>query len=730
MDKGSQWKQDMPFSQTSGKTGISLRLGGNVLIPILFAALMIITVSYTAYSLHSLRQNAATMVLLSSLKSLRYQYISQVFITSQGLKHANYQQTAQAWHQNAERLLQGGGSIDSLAKKGGIQILPPPNAETRELLVRKIKVFSQMEKYCQTLLQQKPGTPLYQQVLGRILEIQELQSEPKNDLMHLYFLEARHRFDLMMLIALFLVILTGGTGLALTIQQYRASRILSQSEKRFRQIFDTPPLGKILESTTGEWLRVNPALCAMLGYTESELLQQDPATLIHPEDWQSERQLRAKLLNEQIKTYQVNQRFFHKDGHLIWTMATAGLLRDSNNRPEAIVHHLLDITEHLSTLAALRGSENRYRTVFESAQNGIVLAEPNGNILSANPYTHELFGYEPGELVGQPITILMPKRFRAAHENGMRRLRETGHSRLAGKTLEVSGLRKDGTEFPLELTLSIWLDEQQNMNITGIIQDISERLHAEEERAALIKSNKALNEFATVAAHDLQEPLRKISLYTGRLNQEMTISNHRETSRYTEKILTSVERMQNLIRDLLSYSEASLQPLELSKVELNQVIQDVLKELKPQINKANAEIQVDSLPVIMADSSQLRRLFRQIILNALKFCRNGVSPVIHIYGKVLVKDTFLGQAEFAEIRIQDNGIGFDEKYLDRIFKVFQRLHSPGEYSGTGTGLAICRRITEQHHGTITATSQPSAGTTFIITLPVSQSTTEEIGKLQ
>lgn len=717
------------FSQQPISRAIRTQSRRAILIPVLFAALMAITASYSVYSLATLRREATTITVVTNLKSLRYRYVNLVFLNSQGIPRPGYKTYLMTLKNNVEALISG-KSVDSITLNTSVPVLPPPTTDIRKELQRKRGLYNDLERAAERLLSITPQSPDYSLAMRQLSLVLDQLEDPKGDLLRLYFDASQQRLNNMRLLALLLIVLTGSAGLALTIQQYWGARLLVQNEHRIQQIFDAPPVGKILESPNGRWLRVNPPLCSMLGYSEDELLERESASLIHPLDFQAEQPIRMKLLNGDIKTYQIHKRLVHKDGHLVWTMATASLLRDDNNQPEAIVSHLLDISEHLDTLSQLQSSESRYRTVFESAQNAIILANTDGVILSANPHAHHIFGYATGELSGQPIALLMPKRYRQAHAQGMKRLHDTGRSRLAGKTLEMTGMRKDGSEFPLELTLSMWTDSQQQMNVTGMIQDITERRQAEEERAALIKSNKALGEFALVAAHDLQEPLRKIAFYTERFAPRDNAAENTDMRQYADKILASVDRMQNLIRDLLSFSEVSLQPLELSTFKLNDAINEAIQQLKPDIERVGAIFHMDTLPIISADYRQISRLFMQIIQNSLKFCRNGVSPVIGIYGKVLVKDTLLGHADFVEVRIQDNGIGFDEKYLDRIFKVFQRLHSHGEYTGTGTGLAICRRIIEQHHGSITATSQPGAGTTFIITLPVWQITTEETGKLQ
>lgn len=700
-----------------------------LIIPALFIGLILISGFFIMFSLDSMQRDTATLEVITRQRIQRNRYLNRIFLTSQGIAQQDYQSLIQQ-SRTSLRALHNGGTVKTVFGQGKTLISKPPSAEIRRELKRKLHLLDQLEVATNRFLILPKGSREAQVALGQLALLIDTIEDAKGDLVTLYLLDARRNLNQRMLIALLLILLTGGVGVLLTRQQAQANQILIQSEAYFRQIFDAAPIGKTLLSPQGQWLRLNPPFWEMLGYTQETLMQQTPADITDPADLAAEKKLQDKLLNDEIQTYQLNKRLMHKDGHIIWTLATGGALRDQNNKALAIVVHHLDITEQRGTMDALQNSEARYRNIFESAMNGIVIAGMDGNIISANRYAHQLFQYLPSELDGQSLTLLMPKRYRNAHMAGMERVRETRISRLAGKTLELSGIRKDGSEFPLELTLSIWEDLQKTLFCTALVQDITARRHSEEERTALRRSNRALGEFSRIATHDLQEPLRKISFYTELVATKEKDKLDEDSLQYLHKILSSIERMQSLIRDLILYSEVSLEPLNIATLDLNQVIQSIILELRPMIESSGALIQTDPLPVIAADRKLIDHLFQEIILNGLKFCRDGVSPVIHIYGNLLSKDTFLGQAEFAEIRIQDNGIGFDRKYLDRIFKVFQRLHAPGEYEGTGIGLATCKRIVEQHHGSITASSEPEVGSIITITLPVWQNNIEETGKFQ
>ena len=229
----------------------------------------------------------------------------------------------------------------------------------------------------------------------------------------------------------------------------------------------------------------------------------------------------------------------------------------------------------------------------------------------------------------------------------------------------------------------------------------------------LERSNQDLQNFAFVASHDLHEPLRKIQIFGNRLQEKYSHALDKRGLDYLSRMQSSSARMQTFIDDLLAYSRLTTDAQTLQTTDLNQILQTVLDDLKFQIQENHAEVVANRLPIIEANPTQMRQLFQNLLSNAIKFRRPNLRPIIHITSQ-------LTPANSMEIRIIDNGIGFDPEYSERIFGMFQRLHGRSAYVGTGIGLAICRKIVEQHHGKITAVSQPNQGTTFIITLPITQ----------
>jgi light-regulated signal transduction histidine kinase (bacteriophytochrome) len=260
-----------------------------------------------------------------------------------------------------------------------------------------------------------------------------------------------------------------------------------------------------------------------------------------------------------------------------------------------------------------------------------------------------------------------------------------------------------------------FLDSQgQPSQYVSIRYEITQRKVAEEQLRLyadrLETSNRELQDFASVAAHDLQEPLRKIQAFGDRLQTKYSTELDDEGRDFLERMLSSAKRMKRLIDDLLTFSRVTTKAKPFEKTDLNKVLRDVLSDLEIRIEQTRARVQTENLPVIDADPSQMSQLLMNLLSNAIKFQKKDVEPEIRV--SVVV------DGDWCTVLVSDNGIGFDEKYLDRIFTIFQRLHGRQEYEGTGVGLAVCRRIAERHGGSITAKSKLGDGTTFQVKLPV------------
>ncbi len=297
----------------------------------------------------------------------------------------------------------------------------------------------------------------------------------------------------------------------------------------------------------------------------------------------------------------------------------------------------------------------------------------------------------------------------------------------AGKTWEgeICNRSKDGSLYWVDTTIVPFLDDSgKPEQYVAVRYDVTKRKIAEEQLRIYSKklelSNQELQDFASVAAHDLQEPLRKIQAFSDRLKKKAKDVLTGDSIDYLNRIENSANRMQILINDLLTYSRVTTKAQPFVLISLNQIMEQVVSALEVRIEQSQGQVQWLDLPNLQADSTQMYQLFQNLIANSLKFSRGGVPPKIEIRGRILESAELRAGGAACEITVSDNGIGFDEKYLDRIFTIFQRLHGRHEFEGTGIGLAICRKIVDRHGGVITASSVLGKGSTFKIILPQRQ----------
>ncbi|MCC7184729.1 MAG: PAS domain S-box protein [Acidobacteria bacterium] len=349
-------------------------------------------------------------------------------------------------------------------------------------------------------------------------------------------------------------------------------------------------------------------------------------------------------------------------------------------------------------------TEELFRAVVESAPNGVVMVDQSGVIVLVNRETERLFGYTRLELLGKSIDHLVPVRFRDQHPNERRDFFGNPHSRAMGAGRDLYGVRKDGTEIPVEIGLNP-IATEGGMFVLASVVDISSRKAAEEE---LRQSNEELERFAYVASHDLQEPLRTVASYLQLLERRYRADLDDDAREFIDFAVAGARRMEQLIKDLLAFSRVGTQGGDIVPVDSDAVLKECIHILRAAIADSSATISGDTLPRVMADPSQLQQLLTNLIGNALKF-RGDAPPLVHI--------TARREGRFWRISIADNGIGIEPEYFERIFVIFQRLHSREAYPGTGVGLAICRKIVDRHGGRIWPESASGQGTTFHFTLP-------------
>ncbi len=372
----------------------------------------------------------------------------------------------------------------------------------------------------------------------------------------------------------------------------------------------------------------------------------------------------------------------------------------------------LHVEARTKQLASL---QRRYEMILNSAGEGICSLDIEGKAIFVNPTVAKLTGRPVEELIGKTEEELFFPRGR----NG------SGQPPFVARNPnEQVFYRHDGSFFPVELVKTSINENGKVVGSVLVFKDITERKRVEEslaqKAAELARSNSELEQFAFVASHDLQEPLRKIQAFGDRLKVKCEGFSSEEIKDYLDRMQGAAGRMRTLISDLLAFSRVIRSSEPLVPVDLAAVAREVLVDLEVRIEKNRAQIELGNLPTIEADPMQMRQLFLNLISNALKFQPAGATPLVKLSSRALHAAS--GE-QLCEISVQDNGIGFDEKYVDKMFAVFQRLHGRSEYEGTGIGLAVCRRIVDRHHGSVVAKSQPGQGATFLVTLPVRQQRT-------
>jgi PAS domain S-box-containing protein len=446
---------------------------------------------------------------------------------------------------------------------------------------------------------------------------------------------------------------------------------------------------------------------------------------LHPDD-KANSLARWKQATEAGESYEVEHRLRAADGRDRWFLARGSPQRD---RSGAIVRWFCtgtDIDDQKKTQEELRRSEERFRLLAEAIPQKVWMADTRGAIHYLNQcwfdYTGLTYAQASGwgwlQLVHPAERQAEAARWTAAIERGDRmeiehRLKRGSDSSYRWHLVRGAPLRDETGMIVQWVGISTDVDDQRRQ------AELLERLVLE-RTSELERSNRRLEEFASVASHDLQEPLRKIQAFSDRLQAKCGLLLGKQGKEYIDRIVSSATRMRNLINDILLLSRVSTNTQPLKPVDLEAAAREVISDLEGLIQQTGGSVQLGRLPTIHADPPQIRQLLQNLIGNGLKFQHPDRPPVVRLSARILPGSEITADETdipWYEIAIEDNGIGFEEIYVDRIFQMFQRLHGRKEYEGTGMGLAICRSIVERHRGRITARSTPGQGTTFLVTLP-------------
>lgn len=484
-------------------------------------------------------------------------------------------------------------------------------------------------------------------------------------------------------------------------ERKRAEEALRTSEERYRTLIEQAPDGIFTANHQGNYTDVNSSGCAMLGYTREELLKLSLRDVVDPDELATQ-PLRLKELQEG-KALLVERKLRRKNGSTFIAEMSAKML--PHGYFQALVR---DITERKQAEQKLRF----HAAIIDSADDAIVGKTTEGIILSWNPGAERLYGYMAAEVIGKSIMLLSsPER-----PDDIPTILEQICNGESIQHLETVRLAKDGRRIDISLTVSPIQDHTGKIvGASAISRDITARKRTEETlkrtMEELTRSNAELEQFAYIASHDLQEPLRAVAGMVQLLQQRYQGQLDERADEYIGHAVEASGRMQNLINDLLELSRVGRLGRSFSTTNMEQTLNSALINLQSTIQESQAEIAHDPLPALLGDEIQLTQVLQNLIGNAIKF-RGARPPHIQVSAEKIEQ-----RWRFA---VRDNGIGIEPQYFERIFLVFQRLHTRREYSGTGIGLALCKKIVERHGGQIWVESQPGQGSTFYFTIPARQ----------
>ena len=492
----------------------------------------------------------------------------------------------------------------------------------------------------------------------------------------------------------------------------KSEKNLAGLEDRYRGLLEAAPDAMVVVNQSGEVVLLNVQAEKQFAYSRDELVGQNVTNII-PEGF-AERMIAdgtrtaAEALAQQIGT----------------GIELYGLRKDGSEFPIEIMLSPLESAEGVLVTAAIRDisvrkdaerhlaqTEARYRGLLEAAPDGMVVVNKRGEIVLLNAHAEKQFRYWRDELIGKKVKSIIPEGFaERLIADGTRTAAEALEQQI-GTGIELIGLRKDRSEFPIEIMLSP-LESAEGILVTAAIRDITNRKQAEahllEKVQELNRSNEELEQFAYLASHDLQEPLRMVASYTQLLSRRYKGKLDSDADEFIAFAVDGANRMQRLIQDLLLYSRVEKKGHDLLEVSSASALKKALFNLQGAIEQSGAIVTQDTLPDVTADENQLVQLFQNLVGNAIKYQAPGV-PQIHISAARNGAPRWI-------FSVRDNGLGIDPQFFEKIFGMFQRLHKRDEFEGTGMGLAICRKIVERHGGSISVESTPGEGSTFSFTL--------------
>src|SRR5680860_1380698 len=487
-----------------------------------------------------------------------------------------------------------------------------------------------------------------------------------------------------------------------------AEKHLAQMEGRYRGLLEAAPDAMVVVNQAGEIVLLNLQAEKQFGYRRDELVGQKVTNII--QEGFAERLIADDLRSDEDALAQ----------QIGTGIELTGRRKDGSEFPIELMLSPLESAEGILVTAAIRDisvrkdaekhlaqMEGRYRGLLEAAPDAMVVVNQGGEIVLLNLQAEKQFGYRRDELIGQKVKNSIPEGFaERLVADGLRSAADALAQQI-GTGIELIGRRKNGSEFPIEIMLSP-LESAEGILVTAAIRDISLRKKAEahllQKVEELNRSNEELEQFASFASHDLQEPLRMVASYTQLLSKRYKGKLDSDADEFIAFAVDGASRMQRLIQDLLAYSRVGTRGKDLLATASEDALQHALINLRGAIEESGALVTHDLLPTVLADEMQLIQLFQNLVGNAIKYQSPGV-PRVHISAARNGRKKWV-------FSVQDNGLGIDSQYFEKIFGMFQRLHKRDEFAGTGIGLAICKKIVERHGGSISVESKPGQGSTF------------------
>lgn len=547
-------------------------------------------------------------------------------------------------------------------------------------------------------------------------------------------------------------------------EQKRAEERVRQSEEQFRQLADSMPQIVFAARPDGTVDYFNRRWYEYTGFPTDAPEGEAGWAAVHDADQLG--RVRDQWLHA-VRTgteYEIEYRLRRHDGAMRWHLGRALPVRDAAGDIVRWYGTNTDVHDAKLAADALRASNERFRLLTEAVPQMVWTADPRGEVTSFNHRWDEYTGASLAAghtqaWANNPVHPEDADRVRAGWQLAVAqgaesysaefRLRRAADGEYRWMLSAAVPLRSPSGEVAEWVGSLTDIDDQKRQahtlermvrertaelesTNTALTTEVAERKAAEDQvrtvAIELERSNGELEKFAYVASHDLQEPLRKIQAFGDRLKNKCRDQLSDSGKEYVDRMLSAAGRMRRLIDDLLTFSRVTTQKRPFSRLDLDKLVREVVSDLDVRIGQAGGTVRVGPLPGLDADPSQMRQLFQNLIANAVKFHRPGVPPVVEVWSEPaeLPSDVTDGDPRPGfRLSVRDNGIGFDEKYRERIFDVFQRLHGRDEYEGTGVGLAICRKIAERHGGSITAHSREGEGATFVVFLPAGQNHTRE-----